>query len=130
MMNVFDQIKWNGQGLSTAILQDNNSMKIVMMAWMDKEALSSTIETKQCYFYSRSRNKIWLKGEESGNFHNVMSILVDCDFDSLLIKVNVKSGISCHTGRNSCFYNEINDNGDTINIIEEVLKDPKLIYKK
>ena len=70
------------------------------------------------------------KGEESGNFHDVVRILVDCDFDSLLVKVNVKSGISCHTGRNSCFYNEITDNGDTINIIEEVLKDPKLIYKK
>ena len=130
MMNVFDQIKWNDQGLIPAILQDNNSMKVVMMAWMNKEALSKTIETKQCHFYSRSRNKIWLKGEESGNFHNVLSILVDCDFDSLLVKVNVKSGISCHTGRNSCFYNEITDNGDTINIIEEVLKDPKLIYKK
>jgi phosphoribosyl-AMP cyclohydrolase len=130
MMNVFDQIKWNDQGLIPAILQDNNSMKVVMMAWMNKEALSKTIETKQCHFYSRSRNKIWLKGEESGNFHNVVSILVDCDFDSLLVKVNVKSGISCHTGRNSCFYNEITGNGDTINIIEEVLKDPKLIYKK
>jgi phosphoribosyl-AMP cyclohydrolase len=130
MMNVFDQIKWNDQGLIPAILQDNDSMKVVMMAWMNKEALAKTIETKQCYFYSRSRNKIWLKGEESGNFHNVVSILVDCDFDSLLVKVNVKSGISCHTGRNSCFYNEITDNGDTINIIEEVLKDPKLIYKK
>ena len=129
-MNVFDQIKWNDQGLIPAILQDNNTMKVVMMAWMNKEALSKTLETKQCHFYSRSRNKIWLKGEESGNFHNVVSILVDCDFDSLLIKVNVKSGISCHTGRNSCFYNEITDNGDTINIIEEVLKDPKLIYKK
>ena len=130
MMNVFDQIKWNDQGLIPAILQDNNSMKVVMMAWMNKEALSKTIETKQCHFYSRSRNKIWLKGEESGNFHDVVSILVDCDFDSLLVKVNVKSGISCHTGRNSCFYNEITDNGDTINIVEEVLKDPKLIYKK
>ena len=129
-MNVFDQIKWNDQGLIPAILQDNNSMKVVMMAWMNKEALSKTIETKQCHFYSRSRNKIWLKGEESGNFHNVESILVDCDFDSLLVKVNVKSGISCHTGRNSCFYNEITDNGATINIIEDVLKDPKLIYKK
>ena len=129
-MNVFDQIKWNDQGLIPAILQDNNTMKVLMMAWMNKEALSKTIETKQCHFYSRSRNKIWLKGEESGNFHNVVSILVDCDFDSLLVKVNVKSGISCHTGRNSCFYNEISDNGDTINIIEEVLKDPKLIYKK
>jgi phosphoribosyl-AMP cyclohydrolase len=130
MMNVFDQIKWNDQGLIPAILQDNNSMKVVMMAWMNKEALSKTIETNRCYFYSRSRNKIWLKGEESGNFHDVVSILIDCDFDSLLVKVNVKSGISCHTGRNSCFYNEISDNGDTINIIEEVLKDPKLIYKK
>ena len=130
MMNIFDQIKWNDQGLIPAILQDNNSMKVVMMAWMDKEALSKTIKTKQCYFYSRLRNKIWLKGEESGNFHNVVSILLDCDIDSLLVKVNVKSGISCHTGRNSCFYNEISDNGDTINIIEEVLKDPKLIYKK
>jgi phosphoribosyl-AMP cyclohydrolase len=130
MMNVFDQIKWNDQGLIPAILQDNNSMKVVMMAWMNKEALSKTIETNRCYFYSRSRNKIWLKGEESGNFHDVVSILIDCDFDSLLVKVNVKSGISCHTGRNSCFYNEISDNGDTINIIEEILKDPKLIYKK
>ena len=88
MMNVFDQIKWNDQGLIPAILQDNNTMKVVMMAWMNKEALSKTIETKRCYFYSRSRNKIWLKGEESGNFHNVESILVDCDFDSLLVKVN------------------------------------------
>ena len=130
MMNVFDQIKWNDQGLIPAIIQDNNSMKVVMMAWMNKEALSKTIETKRCYFYSRSRNKIWLKGEESGNFHDVVSIFIDCDFDSLLIRVNVKGGISCHTGRNSCFYNEITDNGDTINIIEEVLKDPKLIYKK
>lgn len=130
MMNVFDQIKWNDQGLIPAILQDNKTMKVVMMAWMNKEALFKTIETNQCYFYSRSRKKIWLKGEESGNFHNVESILIDCDFDSLLVKVNVKSGISCHTGRNSCFYNEITDNGDRINIVEEVLKDPKLIYKK
>lgn len=129
-MNVFDQIKWNDQGLIPAILQDNKTMKVVMMAWMNKEALFKTIETNQCYFYSRSRKKIWLKGEESGNFHNVESILIDCDFDSLLVKVNVKSGISCHTGRNSCFYNEITDNGDRINIVEEVLKDPKLIYKK
>ena len=125
-----DTIQFNEKGLVPVITQDYSSNEILMMAWMNKEALSKTIETKQCYFYSRSRNKIWLKGEESGNFHNVVSILVDCDFDSLLVKVNVKSGISCHTGRNSCFYNEITGNGDTINIIEEVLKDPKLIYKK
>ena len=76
-MNVFDQIKWNDQGLVPAILQDNNTMKVVMMAWMNKEALSKTIEAKQCYFYSRSRNKIWLKGEESGNFHDVVSIFIE-----------------------------------------------------
>ena len=129
-MKIIELIKWNEQGLVPAIIQDTLTNKILMMAWMNEDALVKTIETKQCYFFSRSRNKLWLKGEDSGHVHLVDSIQADCDYDTLLIKVNVENKISCHTGRNSCFYNQVADDGDTIIDIEEIIKDPKEIYKK
>ena len=129
-MKIIKLIKWNEQGLVPVIIQDTFTNKILMMAWMNSDALAKTIKTKQCYFFSRSRNKLWLKGEDSGHIHFVESILADCDFDTLLIKVNVDNKISCHTGRNSCFFNQVTNNGDTINIVEDILKDPKEIYKK
>ena len=129
-MKIIELIKWNEQGLVPAIIQDTLTNKILMMAWMNEDALVKTIETKQCYFFSRSRNKLWLKGEDSGHVHLVDSVQADCDYDTLLIKVNVENKISCHTGRNSCFYNQVADDGDTIIDIEEIIKDPKEIYKK
>jgi phosphoribosyl-AMP cyclohydrolase len=129
-MKIIELIKWNEQGLVPAIIQDTLTNKILMMAWMNEDALVKTIETKQCYFFSRSRNKLWLKGEDSGHVHLVDSVQADCDYDTLLIKVNVENKISCHTGRNSCFYNQVTDDGDTIIVIEEIIKDPKEIYKK
>ena len=128
-MKIIDLIKWNEQGLVPVIIQDTLTNKILMMAWMNTDALVKTIETKQCYFFSRSRNKLWLKGEDSGHLHFVDSVQADCDFDTLLIKVKVENKISCHTGRNSCFYNQVTDNGDTIIDIEDIIKDPKVIYK-
>ena len=89
-MKIIKLIKWNEQGLVPLIIQDTLTNKILMMAWMNTDALVKTIETKQCYFASRSRNKLWLKGEDSGHVHFVDSVQADCDFDTLLIKVKVE----------------------------------------
>jgi phosphoribosyl-AMP cyclohydrolase len=92
--------------LIAAIAQDATSGEVLMLAWMNEESLSKTLETKQATYWSRSRNQIWLKGESSGNFQEVKSIFFDCDADALLLKVN-QTGAACHTGELSCFHNEI-----------------------
>jgi phosphoribosyl-AMP cyclohydrolase len=97
-----------------------------MMAWMNKEALLLTVKTKKAVYFSRSRKKLWFKGEESGNTQQIIEIFTDCDQDVILLKVNQKGGIACHTGRANCFFNKL-ENDKWISI-SEVIKDPKEIY--
>lgn len=104
-MNI-DELKFNDQGLIPAIIQDEENKQILMLAYMNQESLQMTLQTKKCTYFSRSRNKLWLKGETSGNFQHVKHIFYDCDADTLLIQVQ-QTGVACHTGERSCFFREI-----------------------
>jgi len=125
-MKAIAKIQFNENGLIPVITQDFLSNEILMMAWMNKEALSLSIQTKKAVYFSRSRKKIWFKGEESGNSQDIVEIYTDCDQDVVLLKVNQNGGIACHTGRASCFFNKL-ENKEWQSILE-VLKDPKEIY--
>ena len=127
-MSWLDEIPWNKEGLITAIAQDAASGKILMVAFMNREALKETVETKQAVYWSRSRNKLWRKGEESGHGQKVLEVRLDCDADAVLLKVEQAGGIACHTGRESCFFRKLED-GRWVTT-DPVLKDPSLIYKK
>lgn len=120
------EVKWTQEGLVPAIAQDANSGKVLMMAWMNEEALRLTCETKEAIYYSRSRNKLWHKGETSGHIQKVHEIRLDCDADVIVLKVEQIGGIACHTGRESCFYRVYQDN--QWQSVDPVLKDPKDIY--
>ncbi len=122
-----EEIKWNNDGLIPVIAQDNKTNKILMMAWMNREALAKTVETSTAIYFSRSRHKLWHKGEESGHFQTVEDIRLDCDNDVIVIKVIQHGGISCHTGRETCFYKQLVDNNWIE--VEAIIKDPKEIYK-
>ena len=125
-MSALDKIQFNDKGLVPVVTQDFSSNEILMMAWMNKEALSLSVKTKKAVYFSRSRKKLWFKGEESGNTQQIIEIFTDCDQDVILLKVNQKGGIACHTGRANCFFNKLeNDNWISIS---EVIKDPKEIY--
>ncbi|MEW8626317.1 MAG: phosphoribosyl-AMP cyclohydrolase [Candidatus Thiodiazotropha sp.] len=126
-MTWLEQIKWDQDGLVPAIAQERGSGKILMMAWMNSEALTLTKQTGHAVYWSRSRKKLWHKGEESGNQQVVHAIRLDCDGDVVLLEVEQKGGIACHTGRHNCFYRELQD--DQWQEILPVLKDPKQIYK-
>jgi phosphoribosyl-AMP cyclohydrolase len=119
--------KFDANGLITAIAQDAKTGQILMAAYMNKEALDLTISTGRATFYSRSRKKLWTKGEESGHFQKVEQILVDCDQDCIVLKVSVDAG-QCHTGRQSCFYRQVE--GGKLKFIAEKVYDPKQVYKK
>ena len=123
-----EEIPWNKDGLITAIAQDASSGRILMVAWMNREALKETVETKQAVYWSRSRGKLWRKGEESGHAQKVLEVRLDCDADAVLLKVEQAGGIACHTGRESCFFRKLED-GRWV-ATDPVLKDPSLIYKK
>jgi phosphoribosyl-AMP cyclohydrolase len=125
-MSALDKIQFNDKGLIPVVTQDFSSNEILMMAWMNKEALSLSVKTKKAVYFSRSREKLWFKGEESGNTHQIIEIFTDCDQDVILLKVNQKGGIACHTGRANCFFNKL-ENDKWISI-SEVIKDPKEIY--
>ena len=126
-MSWLDSIKWDADGLVPAIAQETGSGKILMMAWMNREALSLTGETGHAVYFSRSRQKLWHKGEESGHQQVVKSMRLDCDGDVVLLEVEQKGGIACHTGRHNCFFRELRD-GEWVEVLP-VLKDPKQIYK-
>ncbi|MCG7867194.1 MAG: phosphoribosyl-AMP cyclohydrolase [gamma proteobacterium symbiont of Stewartia floridana] len=126
-MTWLEQIKWDQDGLVPAIAQESGSGKILMMAWMNAEALELTRQTGHAVYWSRSRKKLWHKGEESGNQQVVHAIRLDCDGDVVLLEVEQKGGIACHTGRHNCFFRELQ--GDQWQEILPVLKDPKQIYK-
>ena len=122
--------KFNSDGLITAISQDANTGQILMVAYMNKEALARTIESGRAVFFSRSRQKLWEKGEESGHFQEVQQILVDCDQDCLILKVTVDAG-QCHVGYQSCFYRCLKPGSDKdLLLIAEKVYDPRQAYKK
>lgn len=122
-----DAIRWNADGLVPAIAQDASTGEILMMAWMNPESLRLTTEEGQAVYWSRSRGKLWRKGETSGHQQVVHEIRLDCDEDVILLKVEQKGGIACHTGRRSCFYRKFQD-GEWVTTAP-VLKDPKNIYR-
>ena len=122
-----DTVNWNSDGLVPAIAQDAKTGKILMMAWMNAEALKLTAERKEGVYWSRSRNKLWHKGETSGHTQKVHQIRLDCDEDVIVLQVEQIGGIACHTGRESCFYRVLNDN-EQWEAVEPVLKDPSEIY--
>jgi len=125
-MNAVDKIQFNEKGLVPVITQDFVTSEILMMAWMNKEALSLSIKTQKAVYFSRSRQKLWFKGEESGHTQQIIEIYTDCDQDTIMLKVNQKGGIACHTGRANCFFNKL-ENNEWISIAEAI-KDPKEIY--
>lgn len=125
-MNALESIQFDNQGLIPAITQDFQTRDILMFAWMNKEALALTIEKQQAVYYSRSRQKLWFKGKESGHTQIIKEIYTDCDNDVILLKVQQIGGIACHTGRKSCFFQQLDK--DNWTSISEVLKDPKDIY--
>jgi len=125
-MSISAKINFNEVGLIPAIAQDIETNEILMVAWMNKEAFELTLEKKQAVYFSRSRNKLWFKGEESGNMQIVRDVFTDCDNDVILLKVQQVGGIACHTGRESCFFQKID--GEKIEVTKPVIKDPKEIY--
>ncbi len=123
-----DAIKWDSNGLVPAIAQDSDSGKVLMMAWMNREALALTVKEGRAIYWSRSRNKLWRKGEESGHVQLLKDIRLDCDNDVVLLQVEQLGGIACHTGRHNCFYKQLKDN-DWVTV-DAVIKDPEAIYSK
>jgi phosphoribosyl-AMP cyclohydrolase len=129
-MHWLDKIKYDDKGLVPVIAQEQSTGDVLMFAWMNREALQLTAELKRAVYFSRSRNKLWFKGEESGHMQTVHDIRIDCDSDVVLLKVTQEGhdpGIACHTGRHSCFYKRLV--GETWQACEPVLKDPESIYK-
>ena len=132
-MNWLDQVKWDAQGLVPAIAQEVGSNDVLMFAFMNREALARTAELGEAVYFSRSRNRLWRKGEQSGHIQKVHELRLDCDNDVVLLKVEQlghdarEPGIACHTGRHSCFFQRLEDGA--WKSIEPVLKDPERIYK-
>ena len=122
-----DEIKWTPDGLVPVIAQERGSGRVLMFAWANREALRLTAETGHAVYWSRSRGKLWHKGEESGHQQAVSEIRLDCDNDVVLLTVEQHGGIACHTGRHSCFYQRLQD--QRWEVVEPVLKDPAKIYK-
>lgn len=127
-MNFIEKLKFNDDGLVPAIVQEENTGRVVMMAWMNEASLKSTIETGKAHFWSRSRQKYWMKGESSGHTQEVKDIAFDCDGDTLLIQVE-QHGAACHEGYKSCFFRSINEGG-AFDVTEERLVNPDEVYKK
>ncbi|MDP2828496.1 MAG: phosphoribosyl-AMP cyclohydrolase [Sulfuricellaceae bacterium] len=122
-----NKVNWTHDGLVPVIAQDKDSGAVLMLAWMNREALKRTLESGEAVYWSRSRKKLWHKGEESGHVQKVAEIRLDCDEDVILLKVEQMGGIACHTGRHNCFFQKL-ENKEWISI-EPVLKDPAEIYR-
>lgn len=120
------KVKWNENGLVPVIAQEAASGDVLMFAWMNREALAKTVQLGEAVYWSRSRKKLWRKGEESGHTQKVLEIRLDCDEDVVLLKIEQAGGIACHTGRHSCFYQKFED-GDWQSV-EPVLQEPETIY--
>lgn len=126
-MNLMDELKFNEQGLIPAIVQDADNGDILMMAWMNREALQRTIDTGKATYWSRSRQKFWVKGETSGHFQEVQGIYIDCDADVVLLKVR-QVGAACHTGRRSCFFRQLDAKKGEWKVILEPMVNPEEVY--
>ena len=122
-----DAVRWDGTGLVPAIAQDAASGRILMVAWMNREALRETAATGRAVYWSRSRGRLWRKGEESGHAQSVKALRLDCDGDVVLLEVDQSGGIACHTGRQSCFFRQL-EAGQWVTV-DPVLKDPGMIYR-
>jgi phosphoribosyl-AMP cyclohydrolase len=125
-MNWLDAVKWDNDGLVPAISQDHQSGRILMMAWMNREALELTAKEQRAIFYSRSRQQLWRKGESSGHVQKLHELRLDCDSDVIVMQVEQIGGIACHTGRESCFY-KVFENDRWVDV-DPVIKDPSDIY--
>jgi phosphoribosyl-AMP cyclohydrolase len=121
-----DQLKWDAQGLVPAIAQDWQSGEILMLAWMNRESLQLSIQEGRAVYWSRSRKALWRKGEESGHVQRLKEVRIDCDADTILIKVEQIGGIACHTGRRSCFYRKLER--DQWQLTDDVIRPPADIY--
>ena len=126
--SVVKKIKFNAQGLIPAIVQDAKTNDVLMLAYMNALALKKTLETGKTHFYSRSRKKLWLKGESSGHIQKVRSVFIDCDLDTVLVKVT-KIKAACHTGYRTCFYRKIDNKKVTLKVVGKRVFDPKKVYK-
>ena len=127
-MSWLDEVPWNEHGLIAAVAQDLSTGRVLTVAWMNREALQKTVERQEAVYWSRSRGRLWRKGEESGHVQKLRELRLDCDADAVLLKVEQVGGIACHTGRESCFYRKL-ENGKWV-ALDPVLKDPGLIYRK
>jgi len=127
-MNWLDDVKWDKEGLVPAIAQETGTGKILMMAWMNRESLALTVKEGRAIYWSRSRGKLWRKGEESGHVQRLKDIRLDCDNDVVLLEVEQLGGIACHTGRHNCFYKQLKS--DEWVEVESVIKNPDEIYSK
>mgnify|MGYP002633126059 FL=1 len=127
MKTYLDEIAWNSDGLAPAIAQDVDTGLILMVAWMNREALALTVNENRAVYWSRSRQKLWRKGEESGNVQQLRELRLDCDNDVIMMQVEQIGGIACHTGRRSCFYRVLRDG--QWQSVDNVIKDPKELYQ-
>ncbi len=126
MSDWLDAVKWQSDGLVPAVAQDRASGKVLTLAWMNREALERTVRTREAHYWSRSRGRLWRKGEHSGHVQRVHEIRLDCDGDAILVSVEQVGGVACHTGRESCFFQRLEE--ERWQTAEPVLKDPESIY--
>ncbi len=126
MSDWLERVRWNADGLVPAIAQEATTHRVLTLAWMNREALSRTAKTREVHYWSRSRAKLWKKGERSGHVQRVREIRMDCDSDAILLIVDQVGGIACHTGRERCFFQRLDDGA--WHAVEPVLKDPDTIY--
>ena len=127
-MNWLDQVNWNENGLVPVIAQEAGTGRMLMFAWMNREALSQSVASGEAVYWSRSRKRLWKKGEDSGHVQKIREVRLDCDEDAVLLTVDQIGGIACHTGRHNCFFRKLDDG--TWVITYPVLKDPEEIYRK
>lgn len=127
MARWLEEIRWNSDGLIPAIAQDADSGDVLMLAWMSRESLARTLDEGEAVYWSRSRGRLWKKGEQSGHVQRITEIRLDCDADAVLLKVDQRGGIACHTGRRRCFYKKLRDG--RWEDVDPVLKAPEDIYK-
>src|SRR5437764_11122378 len=128
-MSFYDKLKFDANGLISAIIQEQKTGRVLMMAWMNRASLEKTVESRKTHFWSRSRQKFWMKGETSGHTQEVKDVSFDCDGDTLLIQVE-QIGAACHEGYRSCFFRSAHDKGATVKVTEPQLKSPEAIYSK
>ena len=128
MVEWLEEIAWNAEGLVPAIAQDAESGDVLMLAWMSRESLARTLEAGEAVYWSRSRARLWKKGERSGHVQRIADIRLDCDGDTILLKVEQRGGIACHTGRRSCFFRALRDG--RWESLDPVIEDPARIYKE